>query len=61
MLFRSLEDADNIIDVEGNHDAQMAQLIKKNTGIDIEKKVLQYNARPFDPLDLAQKLNDLLK
>ncbi len=56
----ALEYADNIIDVEGNHDAQMAQLIKKNTGIDIEKRVLQYDARPFDPLDLAGKLNDLL-
>ncbi|MCK5027348.1 MAG: 2-oxoacid:acceptor oxidoreductase subunit alpha [Candidatus Pacebacteria bacterium] len=56
----ALEYADNIIDVEGNHDAQMAQLIKKNTGIDIEKRVLQYDARPFDPLDLAGKINDLL-
>ena len=58
---KHLEDAEIIIDVEGNHDAQMAQLIRKNTGIEIKDKVLQYDARPFDPLFLASKLNELLK
>ena len=57
---KHLQDAEIIIDVEGNHDAQMAQLIRKNTGIDIKDTVLQYDARPFDPLSLASKLNELL-
>jgi len=58
---KQLKDAEVIIDVEGNHDAQMAQLIRKNTGIEIKERILQYDARPFDPLSLASKLNELLK
>ena len=61
VVTKHLEDAEVIIDVEGNHNAQMAQLIRKNTGIEIKESVLQYDARPFDPLQLAEKINALLK
>ena len=60
VVTKHLRDAEIVIDVEGNHDAQMAQLIRKNTGIEITDRVLQYDARAFDPIDLASKLNELL-
>ena len=56
-----LQDAEVIIDVEGNHDAQLTSVIRQKTGIEIQNKVLQYDARPFDPLQLAEELNALLK
>jgi len=52
--------AKNIIDVECNHNAQVASLIREKTGINIEKKILRYDARTFDPLELAEKINSLI-
>ena len=49
-----------IIDVETNHTAQLAALIREKTGVAVTKKVLQYDSRPFDPLLLTEKLNSLL-
>jgi len=56
-----LKDAKVIIDVEANHTAQLAALIREKTGILIEKKILRYDSRPFDPLELAEAINHLLK
>jgi 2-oxoglutarate ferredoxin oxidoreductase subunit alpha len=56
-----LQDAEMIVDVEGNHNAQLASLIRQKTGIEIKEKILRYDARPFDPLPLAEELNALLK
>jgi 2-oxoglutarate ferredoxin oxidoreductase subunit alpha len=53
--------AKTIIDVEMNRTAQLAALIREKTGVRIDKKILQYNARPFDPLELAEKINNYLK
>jgi len=56
-----LKDAQVIVDVEVNHNAQLAALIREKTGILIEKKILRYDSRPFDPLELADAINPLLK
>lgn len=42
-----LTQAKNIIIIENNSSAQLAQLIKLETGISIEKKILKYNGLPF--------------
>lgn len=42
----------NVIDVEGNHNGQMAELIRMKTGHNIEKKILKYDGRPFYPEDI---------
>ncbi len=56
-----LADATMIIDVEANRTAQLASLIREKTGIKIDKKILRYDARPFDPMELAEEINVLLK
>jgi 2-oxoglutarate ferredoxin oxidoreductase subunit alpha len=54
-----LASAKKIINVEGNHNAQMASLIREKTGLEVSANILKYDSRPFDPLDLAQKINIL--
>lgn len=56
-----LGDAEVIVDVEANHDGQLAGIIREKTGIHIEKKVLRYDSRPFEPLELARELDNLVK
>lgn len=57
----ALNGAKTIIDIESNHDAQFAGLLREKTGIVAENKILQYDSRPFDPLELAEKITALLK
>ena len=56
-----LAGAKMIIDVEANHTAQLAALIREKTGIFIEKGILRYDSRPFDPVELAETINPLLQ
>lgn len=49
-----------IIDVEANHTAQLAALIREKTSTEITNKVLKYDARPFTPTELAVEINSFL-
>lgn len=57
---RELTGARIIIDVEANHTAQLASLIREKTSIEITNKVLKYDAQPFMPTTLAQEINTFL-
>ena len=59
-IFEELGDAEVIVDVECNHDAQLSTLIRARTGIDIKLNITRYDARPFEPMTLATELDDLL-
>jgi 2-oxoglutarate ferredoxin oxidoreductase subunit alpha len=50
-----------IICVEGNHDGQLASLIREKTGIVISNKILRYDSMPFDPIELAKEINEILQ
>jgi 2-oxoglutarate ferredoxin oxidoreductase subunit alpha len=54
-----LRDAKRIINIECNHNAQMAGLIKEKTGISVTNNILKYDSRPFDPIKLADEINSL--
>ena len=56
----ALKDAKKIINIECNHDAQMASLIKEKTGINVTDNILKYDSRPFDPIKLAEQLNGMI-
>ena len=60
-LKNALKGAGNIIDVENNHNAQFAGLLKEKTGIDVHNKILRYDSKPFNTVELAGELNKLLK
>jgi len=49
-----------IVDVEANHTAQLAALIREKTSIEIYNKVLKYDAQPFTPSDLAAEINKFI-
>ncbi|MEI6237903.1 MAG: 2-oxoacid:acceptor oxidoreductase subunit alpha [bacterium] len=57
---RELSGAKKIIDIECNHDAELASLIREKTGINIEEKILKYDSRPLDCVVLASEINKLL-
>ena len=49
-----------IVDVEANHTAQLAALIREKTSIEIYNKVLKYDAQPFTPTELANEINKFI-
>lgn len=57
---KELSGAKHIICVEGNHNAQLASLIREKTGIEIIDKILKYDSLPFDPILLAEEINSKL-
>ena len=59
-FLKQVAGAKNIIDVEGNYGGQLAALIREKTGLEIKKKILKYDARPFEPCALAKQLEKLL-
>ena len=54
---RELAGARVIVDVEANHTAQLAALIREKTSIEIHNKVLKYDGVPFTPTELASEIN----
>jgi 2-oxoglutarate ferredoxin oxidoreductase subunit alpha len=58
---KELKGAEKIINIECNHNAQMAGLIRQKTGIEVTDNILRYDSRPFDPVELAGQINTLLK
>lgn len=55
-----LSGAKYLLDIECNSSAQMAGLIKENTGIDILDKLLKNDGRPFYPEEITAKINSIL-
>ncbi len=55
-----LQKAERTIIVENNATAQFAKLIKLNTGIEIDCKILKYNGLSFTVEELTEKLNEIL-
>jgi len=55
-----LQKAKKTIIVENNATSQFAKLIKLQTGIDVEKKILKYNGLSFFVEELAEKLKEAL-
>ena len=53
-VVKILKRADKIACVEANGTGQLADLIKLNTGVSINKKILKYNSREFEPLLLLE-------
>lgn len=49
-----------IIDVEGNHNAQLAGLLREKTGIVVTNTILRYDSETFEARALAAELNQLL-
>jgi len=55
-----LQKAEKTIIVENNATSQFAKLIKLQTGIDVDEKILKYNGLSFFVEELAEKLKEAL-
>ncbi len=55
-----LKKAKNTVIVENNQTAQMASVIRENTGIKIENRILKYDGRPFSPEELYTRFKEIL-
>ena len=55
-----LKRAKEAVIVENNQTAQMASVIRENTGIKIENRILKYDGRPFSPEELYTKFKEIL-
>ncbi len=58
---RKMLEGRKLIDVEVNYTAQLAQVIMMNTGIEIEKRVLEYDGEAVTGEGIAEKALPLLK
>lgn len=57
---RHLKSAKTVVVVENNATSQLTSLIREYALRDVERKVLKYDGRPFDPRSLATKLEEVL-
>jgi 2-oxoglutarate ferredoxin oxidoreductase subunit alpha len=58
---KHLDKAKNVISVECNSTGQFASLLREETGFLVNKKILKYDSRPFDPEDLANRIERVLE
>ncbi len=47
--------------VENNKTSQLSGLIKENTGLDTDHKILKYDGRPFSPEDICNGIKNIIK
>jgi 2-oxoglutarate ferredoxin oxidoreductase subunit alpha len=59
-ILKELNGAKRIINIEANHNGQLASLIREKTGIVATHNILKYDSVPFDPIDLAGEINKIL-
>jgi 2-oxoglutarate ferredoxin oxidoreductase subunit alpha len=55
-----LEEAKKRILIENNKTAQLGSVIKEETGVDVDYKILKYDGRPFLPEEIAAKVEEVL-
>jgi 2-oxoglutarate ferredoxin oxidoreductase subunit alpha len=57
-IFKSVT---NIIDIEQNTTAQFGALLYAKTGVEVNHKILRYDGRPFEPLELRERIEEALE
>jgi len=54
-----LKSSKELVLVETNSQGQLADVLRASTGIQIDKKILRYDGRPFYQSELVQEINKL--
>ncbi len=57
-VMAELKKAKEVVLVENNVTGLLGQIIREQTGVAIDKKILKYDARPFTPEDIIQKVKE---
>lgn len=58
---RVLDESEGTAIVENNVTAQLARVIKENTGRDVDHKILKYDGRPFFPGEIRDRVREVLR
>lgn len=53
------EGAGKVVAVENNATGQLARLMRQETLTAVDEKILKYDSRPFDPVDLAERIEEV--
>jgi 2-oxoglutarate/2-oxoacid ferredoxin oxidoreductase subunit alpha len=56
---RIIESAKKTIVVENNFSGQLADIIKEKTGMDVDKRILKYDGRPFYPEEIVTAIKEV--
>ena len=56
-----LEKAKHLVVVENNFTGQLANVIRRCTGIKMDSKILKYSGRPFSPEEIVANLKEEAK
>jgi len=56
-----IQNAEKTIVIEGNQSSQLSYLIRANTGLDVDHKILRYDGRPFNPTNLYNEIRNFAK
>ncbi|MFX1573288.1 MAG: 2-oxoacid:acceptor oxidoreductase subunit alpha [Promethearchaeota archaeon] len=59
-ILEEFKGQDNIV-IEQNSANQFTKLLQEKAGLKIRSTIKQYNGRPFDPMELANKIKEVLK
>ncbi|MFX1586689.1 MAG: 2-oxoacid:acceptor oxidoreductase subunit alpha [Promethearchaeota archaeon] len=59
-ILEDFKNQNNIV-VEQSSTGQFTKLLKEKAGLEITSTIKQYNGRPFDPIDLANKIKEVLE
>lgn len=59
-LAERLKRARRLVLVENNYSGQLGQVIREQTGIAIEDRILKFDGRPFSETDLVRALREVL-
>ncbi|EKD92747.1 MAG: hypothetical protein ACD_28C00345G0004, partial [uncultured bacterium] len=57
---RFFESAKTTLLLEGNHDAQLGQLIRQHTLMSPDHQFLKWDGRPFHPQEICDKVKSIL-
>lgn len=58
-ILEQMNSADKVACVETNATGQLADLVRKETLSTVDEKILKYDMRPFNPPDLAERLEEV--
>ncbi|ARM77051.1 2-oxoacid:ferredoxin oxidoreductase subunit alpha [Acidianus manzaensis] len=61
LMKKLLSDKEVIIDIEGDYEAQAAQVLKEKTGIDVTNYILKWNGRPMARDEVKDAILETLK
>lgn len=61
LLLEKAQNARKVVNVEQNHDGQLASLIMQETGLRMDHSILRYDGRPMSGSEIAARLKEALK